>query len=90
MATDVTLTAAALAGVLSFLRPCVLPLVPPYLTYIAGTTIEELSEEGVKGARREVRRMLAERSRKLLGRYRRGESLPEGECPLLKGLSAAS
>ena len=54
MATDVTLPAAALAGVLSFLSPCVLPLVPPYLTFIAGTTLEELSDEGVKGARRDV------------------------------------
>jgi len=54
MATDVTLPAAAIAGVLSFLSPCVLPLVPPYLTYIAGTTIEELSEEGVSGAKRDV------------------------------------
>lgn len=54
MAADVTLPAAAFAGVLSFLSPCVLPLVPPYLTYIAGTTLEELSEDGVKGARRDV------------------------------------
>ena len=54
MATDVTLPAAAVAGVLSFLSPCVLPLVPPYLTYIAGTTVEDLSGEGVKGARRDV------------------------------------
>jgi len=54
LATDVTLPAAALAGVLSFLSPCVLPLVPPYLTFIAGTTIEDLADEGVKGARRDV------------------------------------
>lgn len=54
MATDVTLTAAAAAGLLSFLSPCVLPLVPPYLTFIAGTTIEELAEEGESGARRDV------------------------------------
>src|SRR3954465_5478012 len=54
MASDVTLPAAALAGVLSFLSPCVLPLVPPYLTFIAGTTLEELADEGVKGARRDV------------------------------------
>ena len=40
-AHDVTLPAAALAGLLSFLSPCVLPLVPPYLIFIAGTTIEE-------------------------------------------------
>ena len=54
MATDVTLAAAALAGLLSFLSPCVLPLVPPYLTFIAGTTVEELAEEGERGARRDV------------------------------------
>ena len=42
MASDITLTAAAAAGLLSFLSPCVLPLVPPYLTFIAGTTVEEL------------------------------------------------
>lgn len=32
----------ALAGVVSFLSPCVLPLVPPYLGYLGGTTLEQL------------------------------------------------
>lgn len=41
--TDVTLPAAAAAGLLSFLSPCVLPLVPPYLTYLAGTTLDQLA-----------------------------------------------
>ncbi len=54
MASDVTISAAAAAGVLSFLSPCVLPLVPPYLTFIAGTTIEEIAEEGAARARRDV------------------------------------
>jgi cytochrome c-type biogenesis protein len=31
------------AGLLSFLSPCVLPLVPAYITYITGSTIAELS-----------------------------------------------
>ncbi len=39
----------------------------------------------VKGKRREVRRMLARRSVELLGRYRRGEPIPD-HCPLWKAL----
>jgi hypothetical protein len=39
----------------------------------------------VKGQRREVRRMLAQRSKELLARYRRGE-VAGGECPLAKSL----
>src|SRR4029079_16872549 len=35
----------ALAGLVSFLSPCVLPLVPPYLGYLGGTTIEEFTAE---------------------------------------------
>jgi cytochrome c-type biogenesis protein len=35
----------ALAGLVSFLSPCVLPLVPPYLTYLGGTTMEQLAGE---------------------------------------------
>jgi cytochrome c-type biogenesis protein len=54
MASDVTLSAAAAAGLLSFLSPCVLPLVPPYLTFIAGTTIEDVATEKVVRARRDI------------------------------------
>ena len=32
-------------GVLSFLSPCVLPLVSPYLAFIGGTTIDQISDE---------------------------------------------
>ncbi len=39
----------------------------------------------IKGKRREVRRMLAQRSKELLGRYRRGEPVGE-DCPLKKAL----
>ena len=34
------------AGVLSFLSPCVLPLVPPYLTYMSGASFEQLRADG--------------------------------------------
>jgi cytochrome c-type biogenesis protein len=54
MTNDVTLPAAALAGLLSFLSPCVLPLVPPYLTFIAGTTIEEVAVHREVRARRSI------------------------------------
>jgi hypothetical protein len=40
----------------------------------------------VKGKRREVRRMLAQRSQQLLSRYRRGEAVGD-ECPLKKALA---
>jgi hypothetical protein len=40
----------------------------------------------IKGKRREVRRMLAQRSQELLARYRHGESAQEG-CPLRSALS---
>lgn len=38
---DVSLSIALLAGALSFFSPCVLPLIPAYITYITGTTLEE-------------------------------------------------
>src|SRR5580704_10054015 len=40
---NVTIAAALLAGMLSFLSPCVLPLVPPYLVYLTGTSLERLA-----------------------------------------------
>ncbi len=33
---------ALIAGIISFLSPCVLPIVPPYLAYMAGTSMEDL------------------------------------------------
>jgi len=40
---DVSIPAALIAGVISFLSPCVLPLVPPYLIYLTGATIEHVA-----------------------------------------------
>lgn len=51
--TDLTVPAVLLAGLLSFLSPCVLPLVPPYLTFLAGTTLDRMIEDGsAAGVRR--------------------------------------
>lgn len=36
---------ALFAGVLSFLSPCVLPIVPPYLAYMSGVSLNEISNE---------------------------------------------
>lgn len=51
---DVTITYpfAFLAGLVSFLSPCVLPLVPSYVTFVSGVTLEELTEDGGGDARR--------------------------------------
>ncbi len=42
---DVSYGGAFLAGLLSFLSPCVLPLVPPYLCFLAGTTFQALDNQ---------------------------------------------
>jgi len=50
MTPDVTLFAALFAGFVSFLSPCVLPLVPPYLVYLAGASLEQLAKSGEQTA----------------------------------------
>lgn len=42
---EVTLAIAALAGLGSFVAPCILPVVPAFLAYISGTTITELNQK---------------------------------------------
>jgi cytochrome c-type biogenesis protein len=46
---DVTYIGAAGAGLLSFLSPCVLPLVPAYLCFLGGVSLEELTEDETGG-----------------------------------------
>jgi cytochrome c-type biogenesis protein len=43
---DASFGGAALAGLLSFLSPCILPMVPFYLSYMAGLTVKELRDGG--------------------------------------------
>jgi cytochrome c-type biogenesis protein len=44
MTGNTTIAAALLAGLVSFLSPCVLPLVPPYIAYLAGASLERLAD----------------------------------------------
>jgi hypothetical protein len=51
------------------------------------TGYDDMQVPRVKGMRREVRRMLAQRSRELLGSYREGRLVNEAACPLLRALA---
>jgi cytochrome c-type biogenesis protein len=52
---DISLLSALLAGALSFLSPCVLPLVPPYLCYMAGISVEQFRGNDAVAVRRDTR-----------------------------------
>ena len=55
MFTDsMSYSAAFLAGLLSFLSPCILPLIPAYFTFISGFSLEELTEGRDAAIRRKV------------------------------------
>ncbi|RYG91871.1 cytochrome c biogenesis protein CcdA [Loktanella sp. IMCC34160] len=43
------LVIALAAGVLSFLSPCVLPIVPPYLAYMGGVSVRDMDDGGGRG-----------------------------------------
>ena len=45
MLTELPYLTALFAGAISFLSPCVLPLVPPYLCYMAGVSLDTLTGE---------------------------------------------
>jgi len=49
---DVSYFGAFLGGLLSFVTPCVLPLVPPYLCFLGGVTFEQLEQPSAAVARR--------------------------------------
>ena len=54
MNVDVGVWASFGAGILSFLSPCILPLVPPYLCFLAGTTLDD--PDAARAARFQPRR----------------------------------
>ncbi len=49
MTQDVPIYMAFFAGVVSFLSPCVLPLVPGYISFISGVSLEDMAEKKGKG-----------------------------------------
>ena len=46
---DISIYMAFAAGLISFLSPCVLPLVPGYISFISGVSFEEIRAEGESG-----------------------------------------
>lgn len=56
---EITYAGAALAGLLSFFTPCILPMVPFYLCYMAGTSMAELRSEGGVSGRTQLRLILS-------------------------------
>lgn len=59
MAIEISWLGAVGAGALSFLSPCVLPLVPPYLCYMAGVSVEDFRAEAeMESRRRQARHAL--------------------------------
>ncbi len=59
MSGGISFGLAFLAGLASFLSPCVLPVVPSYVTFVTGMTLDELSARGGAHERRAVRRRAA-------------------------------
>src|SRR5947207_2969685 len=53
-AANLNVVTALLAGVLSFASPCCLPLVPAYLSYITGVSVDQLSNAELSGRRRQI------------------------------------
>ena len=51
MALDIGYMSAIGAGAISFLSPCVLPLVPPYLCYMAGVSVDDFRASGEQAAK---------------------------------------
>ena len=46
MGMDITFYGVFIAGIISFLSPCILPIIPPYITFIAGMSLDQVTAEG--------------------------------------------
>jgi len=80
---------AVIAGLVSFLSPCVLPLVPPYLTYVTGLSAADLADQPQvsdgPGAAVAVEALKASRGK---GRLRRRGRVLLGSVLFVAGFSA--
>jgi cytochrome c-type biogenesis protein len=47
--TDVNIFVAFAAGIFSFLSPCVLPLIPSYLSFVSGVSLDEMRSDDARG-----------------------------------------
>src|SRR5436309_9054922 len=47
--TDVNIFVAFAAGIFSFLSPCVLPLIPSYLSFVSGVSLDEMRSDEARG-----------------------------------------
>jgi cytochrome c-type biogenesis protein len=56
---EITFAGAAFAGILSFLSPCILPIVPFYLSYLAGVGMNQISAEAQIDGKTRMRAVLA-------------------------------
>lgn len=59
MSENVTLIAAFIAGFLSFISPCVLPLIPGYISFVSGASLDDMRTGGLAARRQVLVRSLA-------------------------------
>jgi len=45
MGMDISLYGAFIAGIISFLSPCILPIIPPYICFLAGMSLDQVTEK---------------------------------------------
>ena len=64
---EITFPAAFLAGLISFLSPYVLPLVPPYLGFLGGATLDQMTGEEGDGVTAEIYRRVLTGSYVMMG-----------------------
>ena len=55
MGMDITVWGAFLAGIISFLSPCILPIIPPYICFLAGMSLDQVTDvEKTSGTGRKI------------------------------------